>query len=181
METSKGDDGIEAEPTRSFNFNTVFGLGFIAFSIVLFLIIPDQIEKPLVIIFMSENDLNAALFPQVVATCFGGLGIWLFFKSFSIAEVNKVKALKGEAITNVAITLLAMAVYGPLMMQIGFVVSSALVIAFLATFFGNRHYLMTAIVSVTIPVMIFYIFTKLLATYLPPFPIDTVLTPLYIL
>ncbi len=74
-----------------------------------------------------------------------------------------------------------MAVYGPLMMLIGFVVSGALVIAFMATFFGNRNYLLTAAVSVAVPVAIFFVFTKLLATYLPPFPIDTPLTRLSIL
>ena len=166
---------------RRFNFNTVFGLLFIVLSIVLFLIIPDQIEKPLIVIFANENELEPKLFPQLIAAGFGGLGAWLFFRSFSIREHNQVRDLNREAVTNVAVTLLAMFVYGPVMMQIGFVVSSALVIAFMSTFFGNRNFAQTAIVSIAVPVTIYFVFTKFLATYLPPFPIDTVLTRLYIL
>jgi hypothetical protein len=173
--------GRDREAARRYNFNTVFGFLFVVLSIVLFLIIPDQIEEPLIVFSASEHDLEPALFPQLVAAGFGGLGLWLFFRSFSIREDNKLRDLDREAITNVTVTLLAMFAYGPMMMQIGFVVSSALVIAFLSTFFGNRDFVLTGIVSVAIPVTIFFVFTKFLATYLPPFPIDTVLTRLYIL
>lgn len=175
--TVEGNEG----PERQFNFNTVFGLLFVAFSIILFVIIPDQIEKPLIVFSMNETDLEPSLFPQIVAAGFGGLGIWLFFRSFTISEANKVKVLTRRQIVNVSVTLLAMTIYGPMMMEIGFVVASALVIAFLSTFFGNKNYILTAVVSTTVPIAIFYSFTKLLATYLPPFPIDTVLTRLYIL
>ena len=85
------------------------------------------------------------------------------------------------AAANVAITLVAMATYALLMPSLGFVVSSALLIAFLATFFGNRNYYLTAVVSIVVPVAIFFTFTKLLATSLPPFPIDTFLTRYFIL
>jgi hypothetical protein len=168
-----GNDGKTA---RSFNFNTVFGILFFVLSIFLFLIIPDQIEKPLIVFSASKHDLKPTLFPQLVAAGFGGLGIWLFFRSFSIREDNQLKDLDREAITNVSVILLAMAVYGPMMVQIGFVVSGALLIAFMSTFFGNRNFVLAAFVSVAVPVAIFFVFTKLLATYLPPFPIDTVLT-----
>ena len=163
------------------NFNTIFGVGFVVVSIVLFLIIPDQIAKPKIVFANSGNDLDASFFPQLVAGGFGILGVWLFFISFSIDEVNEVRLIDWEAFTNIAVTLLAMAVFIPLLTRVGFVISCALVIAFLSTFFGNRNYLLTAVVSITVPVAIFYIFTKLLATYLPPFPIDTILTRLFIL
>ncbi len=168
-------------PARRFNFNTVFGVLFLVLSVVLFLIIPDQIEKPLFVLDDNENALKPSLFPQLVAAGFGGLGIWLFFKSFSIREVNKLRNLDGQAIANVLVTLLVMTLYAPLLMQVGFVVASTLVIAALSTFFGNRSYGLTAVVSIVVPISIFFVFTKFLATYLPPFPIDTPLTRLYIL
>ena len=49
-----------------------------------------------------------------------------------------------------------MAAYGPAMMALGFVVSSAIMIALLATFYGNRNYYLTAFVSIIVPVAIFY-------------------------
>lgn len=181
MNSTDKSAGTEAKPARRFNFNTVFGLFFVALSVVLFVIIPDQIAKPLFVFASNQNDLKPSLFPQLVAAGFGGLGIWLFFKSFSVREHNEVKELNRGAIANVSVTLFAMAAYGPVMVTIGFVVSSALTIAFLSTFFGNRNYALTAAISVAIPITIYYVFTKLLATYLPPFPIDTALTRLNIL
>ena len=166
---------------RKINFNTISAIFFVVTSITLFLIIPDQIEKPLIVLPQSEKNLQASLFPQLVATGFLGLGIWFFFKSFSLTETNKLRALDRGALANVAVTLVAMAIYGPVMMNLGFVVSSAIVIAFLATFYGNRNYYLTAAVSVAVPVAIFFTFTKLLATSLPPFPIDTFLTKYFIL
>jgi putative tricarboxylic transport membrane protein len=181
VEPSSGIAENEGETARRFNFNTVFGVVFFILSIVLFLITPGQIEKPLIVLAAKKHELQPMLFPQLIAAAFCVLGVWLFFRSFSIREDNQLRQLDREAITNVLVTVLAMAVYGPLMMQIGFVVASSLVIAFMSTFFGNRNYILTAIISVAVPVTIFFIFTKLLATYLPPFPIDTVLTRLYIL
>ncbi|MCP5087235.1 MAG: tripartite tricarboxylate transporter TctB family protein [Rhodobacteraceae bacterium] len=169
------------EQARRLNFNSVFGGLFVALSAVLLLIIPDQIEKPLIIFAANQNDLKPSLFPQLVAVGFGGLGIWLFFKSFSIRERNELRGLRLPAIVNISVTLLAMLLYGPLMVSVGFVVASALLIGFLSTFFGNRNYLLTAAIAVAVPVTMFFVFTKLLATYLPPFPIDTVLTRLYLL
>lgn len=171
----------DGEPARRFNFNTFFGALFVVLSGVLFLIIPDQIEKPLFVLDDNENALEPSLFPLLVAAGFGGLGLWLFFKSFSIREENKLRNLDRGAIANVLVTLLVMVMYTPLLMQVGFVVASALVIAALSTFFGNRSYGLTAVVSIVIPISIFFVFTKFLATYLPPFPIDTPLTRLYIL
>lgn len=171
----------DAGAARRFNFNTVSGILFAVLSVVLFLIIPDQIEKPLFVFEESENDLKPSLFPQLVAAGFGALGVWLFFKSFSVREENELKNLNRQAIANVLVTLLVMALYTPLLMQVGFVVASAIVIATLSTFFGNKSYGLTALVSIAVPISIFYVFTKLLATYLPPFPIDTLLTRFSIL
>jgi hypothetical protein len=181
VEPSNETAGNDRGAARRFNFNTIFGFLFFVLSIVLFLIIPGQIERPLIVFAASEHELNPNLFPQLVAAGFCVLGLWLFFRSFSIRENNEVKELDRGAVVNVAVTLVVMAVYGPMMMEIGFVVSSALVIAFMSTFFGNRNFYLTVLISVAVPVAIFFIFTKLLATYLPPFPIDSVLTRLYIL
>lgn len=158
------------------NFNTVAAIVFVAFAVVLFLIIPHQIDKPLIALAEDENGLNASLFPNLVAAGCLLLGIRFFFKSFSIDQRNELRDLDREAIVNVVVTIVAMAVYGVLMMVVGFVVASALLIAFLATFYGNPNHYVTAAISIAVPIAIFFTFTKLLATYLPPFPIDTFLT-----
>ncbi len=166
---------------RRVNFNTVASLFVIAFAITMFVLIPDQIEKPLIVLAEDAMSLKASLFPQMVAATLLVLGIWFFFTSFSLTETNRLRELSLPAIANVAITLVAMGAYAPLMASLGFVVSSALLIAFLATFYGNRNYYLTAAVAVVVPVTIFYTFTKWLATSLPPFPIDTFLARYFIL
>lgn len=167
--------------TRKFNFNTVAAILFVLLAIALFVIIPGQIEKPLIVLPEEASNLKAEVFPRVVAAAFLVLGIWFFFKSFSVEETNQLRELDRSAVVNVGVTLAVMAAYAPLMMAVGFVVSSAITIAVLATYYGNRNFLLTALVSILVPVAIFFTFTKLLATSLPPFPIDTILTRYFIL
>ena len=166
---------------HNYNFNTVAAVVFIVLAVILFVIIPGQIEKPLVVLPEQAKNLKAEFFPRLVAAAMLVLGIWFLIKSFSIEETNQFLELDRSAFANVAATLAVMAIYGPLMMAIGFVVSSAIMIAVLATFYGNRNYALTAFVAIVVPVAIFFTFTKLLATSLPPFPIDTILTRYYIL
>ncbi len=171
----------EGAMTRKFNFNTVAAVAFIVLAIVMYVTIPSQIEKPLIVLPEEASNLKAEFFPQLVATLFLVLGVWFFFKSFTIDETQQFRELDRTSLTNVVVTLVVMAAYGPLMMTLGFVVSSAIMIAVLATFYGNRNYALTAIIAIGVPVAIFFTFTKLLATSLPPFPIDTILTRYFIL
>jgi hypothetical protein len=163
------------------NFNTVAAVFFLVLSVAMFLVIPHQIEEPIIVLAEDAMSLKAEVFPQLVAAGFLGLGIWFFFKSFSLTETNQILELDRPALVNVGTTMVAMAVYAPAMIALGFVVSGAIMIAFLATLYGNRNYYLTAAVSVVVPVAIFFTFTKLLATSLPPFPIDTFLTRHFIL
>jgi putative tricarboxylic transport membrane protein len=168
-------DTDETSPGQ-FSFNRLAAIFFVVLSIVLFAIIPHQIDKPLILLGDAGSTLSAELFPRIVASAFLLLGIWYFFRARSLAERNGFRDLDRQALSNVLITFAAMSVYVVLMVNLGFVVASAILIAFLSTFFGNRNYYLTALVSIVIPIIIFFLFTRLLLTSLPPFPIDTVLT-----
>lgn len=170
-----------ATPEKKYNFNTTAAILFVIFGGLLFWMIPYQIDEPLIVLSSNQSELPAELFPQIVASAFVALGIWFFIKSFSVDERNHLLDLDREAIFNVSVTLGAMAMYVVLMVNLGFVVGSFCLIAFLSIFFGNRNYYMTGIVSVVVPVLVFYIFTAVLKSSLPPFPIDTFLTNLSIL
>ena len=154
------------------NFNTVAAVSFIAFAIVLFLLIPFHIDKPLIVLAGSQSDLSAELIPQMVASSFLILGVWYFVKSFSLDQRNELRDLDREAIQNVCVTLVIMAAYVPLMVNLGFVVGSAAMIAVMSTYFGNRNYYLAAVVSISIPMVLFFLFRRVLLTELPPFPID---------
>jgi len=153
------------------NFNTVAAAFFITFAITLFLLIPFHIDKPLIVLAGSQSNLSAELFPQMVASSFLILGIWLLAKSFSIDQRNELRDLDREAVTNVSITLAMMAAYVFLMVNIGFVLGSAAMITVMSTYFGNRNYYLTAGVSIGIPMTLFFLFRRVLLVELPPFPI----------
>ena len=157
---------------KNANFNTAAALCSIVLAIILLLIIPSQIDKPLINLGASQSNLAPEMFPQSVAVAFLLLGIWFFIKSFSIQQHNKLKDLDREAITNVAVTLAIMAAYVFLMTNLGFVVGSAIMIFTMSVFFGNRNYLLGACVSIVVPVLVFVTFRRLLLVELPPFPID---------
>lgn len=169
---SNGDNPTRPSFKDNVNFNTVGAIVFIAVSIGLFLIIPSQIDKPLIQLGASQSNLPPELFPQIIAGVFLLLGIWFFFKSFSIDQRNELKDLDREAIVNVAVTLIVMGAYVPLMVYLGFVLGSAIMIFVLSTYFGNRNYLLGAGVSLVLPILVFMTFRRVLKTELPPFPID---------
>lgn len=151
------------------NFNTISALGFIAFSIALFLLIPSQIEKPLIILGQSPG-LDPALFPQIVAGAFGLLGIWFFIKSKKMTEHNGLRDLDADAIVNVSVSVGVFLAYALLMEPIGFIPSSALMIFGLSVFYGIRNYLLIAAVSIAVPSTTYFIFTKGLKVFLPEMP-----------
>ena len=83
VENSAGEAG-----GRKANFNTYIAVFFILFSLVLLWIIPGQFEEPMIVLGDSGLNLSPELFPQLVATSFGVLGVWFFFKSFSLVFVR---------------------------------------------------------------------------------------------
>lgn len=181
MVSAGGESPDQGPARRQVNFNTVAALAFIAFALILFVIIPSQIDEPILVLADDSSGIEPTLFPRLVASGFLIFGIWFLVRSLTLRQRNQLRDLDREAIVNVLTTLAVMAAYVPLMMGLGFVVGSALVIAFLSTFYGNRSYHLTAIICVVVPISVYFTFTKLLATYLPPFPIDTILTRNYIL
>ena len=157
---------------KKINFNTVSAIIFIAIGIFLYIIIPSQIDKPLIQLAIGQFNLPPELFPKIMAVSMIILGSWFFYKSFFIVQVNELKNLDKEAITNVIVTLTMMAIYVPLMVGLGFVVGSAIMILAMSTYFGNRNYIFGVLISIILPMLIFVIFRRVLLVELPPFPVD---------
>jgi hypothetical protein len=168
QETCTGSD----EKTRSWTFNTYAATLFLILAVAIYFTIPYQIDKPFIVLGLSQSSLAPELFPQVIAICFFILGIWFFIKSFSINQTNDLLKLNREAWANVTVTLTMMGLYVPLMVNLGFVVGSAILIIAMSTYFGNRNYLLASVVSITLPSSMFFVFRRVLVSELPPFPID---------
>jgi hypothetical protein len=157
---------------KNLNFNTVSAIIFIAMGIFLYVVIPSQIDKPLIQLSAGQFNLSPELFPRIMAICMVVLGGWFFIKSFSIHQINELKNLDKEAIANVAATLVMMAVYVPLMVNLGFVIGSAIMIFLMSTYFGNRNYVVGILISIVLPMFLYMTFRRVLLVELPPFPID---------
>jgi uncharacterized integral membrane protein len=157
---------------KKLNFNTIAAVCFIVLAIILIIFIPSQIDKPLIQLSFGQFNLPPELFPQIIAGCMLALGSWFFYKSFSLKQVNELRNLNKEAIFNVLTTLVMMAIYVPLMVNLGFVLGSAIMIFAMSTYFGNRNFVVAVLVSIFLPMLIFVTFRRLLLVELPPFPID---------
>ena len=167
------DDSKSSHPHRSLrrlNFNGIAGLTFTVAGIALFFITPYQVEKPVIVFGQSLNALDPTLFPRIVAVGVFGLGIWLFFKSFSLTERNAFRDLDREACLNVGVSVVAFTLYALLMEPLGFIPSSILLVAGLSFFYGIRNIVLVAAVSIIVPVAIYFVFTRALQVFLPEFP-----------
>jgi hypothetical protein len=164
------DVNIAPIKRSNFTFNTYAAIGFIVFSALMFAVIPSQIEKPMVIFGQSLNALDPKLFPSIVAAGFGILGIWFFCKSFAIKETNGFDDLGREGLFNIVITVSALTAYASLMEPLGFVPSSALLVAGLTIFYGTRNILLIAVVWIGVPGAIYFVFKSGLKLFLPEIP-----------
>ena len=162
---------------KNYNFNTISAGVFILLAIAPFITIPYQIDKPLIeIAGVGGSNLSAELFPKIVASSLLVLGVWYFRISFTIDQRNELLDLDREAITNVAVTLLLMAAYVFLMVNIGFVAGTGLMIFVMSTYFGNRNFLLGGVLSLFLPMAIYLVFIRVLFIELPAFPIDDVIS-----
>lgn len=152
---------------RAANFNTVVAIGFVGLGLLLLAIIPDQVDRPLMLFGQAPSGLNPQLFPQLVASGFLLLGLCYLVRSFRMSEPNGFRRLTSESIVNVTVTLGALLIFALSMVPLGFLLSSVLLIAVLSTFYGNRNILLGVLVSVLVPTAIFLVFTRLLHVSLP--------------
>lgn len=152
------------------NFNTVLAAFCVFFSIFLFVIIPSQVERPPVLFGQASEGLDPAFFPELVALGFLAVGLWYFGSSFKLNDINGFRGLTARNYLNIGVTTLAFVIYAIILKPIGFVASSALVVAALSVFYGARHWPSIILVSAGIPIAIYFAFRRLLSVSLPEFP-----------
>ena len=154
----------------AWNFNTAFGVLGIVIGVVLFIITPDQVDRPRMLFGQKPSGLDPDFFPRMVAVFFIITGGWLIWRARVLVEENGIRSLDGEAITNVLVTLAAFLVFALVMPRLGFVISSILLIGFMSTFFGNRSMIAGAAVSIGVPLGFYNILRIWLQVVLPQNP-----------
>jgi putative tricarboxylic transport membrane protein len=152
------------------NFNTVVALFLIVFSVVAYLLIPYQIEKPRMVFGRSLMNLEPSLFPRLSIVGLFFLSLWYLTHSFQIPEKNLFKEIGKAGLTRVAVTFLVTLGYALLFEPLGFVLASALMVLILTLYFGNRNIFLIVAVTAGAPLVVYYLFTSALKVSLPETP-----------
>ena len=156
MEDTTENNGTQSWKAR-INFNTIVASCLIIFSVVAFLLIPYQIEKPKLFMGRSLTSLSPSLFPRLAIIGLFILSIWYLVYSPRMNEKNLFRELGARSLVRILVTITVFAAYALLFEPLGFVLSSALVVGFLITL-G---------VMTGAPLLIYYIFTHALQVSLP--------------
>lgn len=164
------DTGGDPASRGGLNFNTVFGVLGIVFGLVLFIITPDQVDRPRLLFGQKPSGLDPDFFPRLVSILFIIAGGWLIWRARRLVEENGIRSLDGEAITNVLVTLAGFLVLALVMPWLGFVLSSIVLLAVLSTFYGNRNVIAGAAVSIGVPLLFYNILRVWLQVVLPKNP-----------
>lgn len=77
----------------------------------------------------------------------------------------------GKSVRDVAAVVVAMLAYAALLSVLGFLLTTALFMAFLLKFVGHKGWLVTALVSVSVAVAAHILFVVLLAVQMPVWPL----------
>ena len=164
------DTGGSPASRGALNFNTVFGVLGIVIGVVLFIITPGQVERPLLLFGQKPSGLDPDFFPRMVAVHIVITGGWLLWRARVLVEENGMRNLDGEAITNVLVTVAGFFALALVMPSLGFVMSSIILLAVLSTFYGNRNLMAGAAISIGVPLVFYNILRVWLQVVLPQHP-----------
>jgi len=162
--------GNDRASRGAINFNTVFGVLAIVFGVVLFIITPDQVERPRLLFGRKPSGLDPDFFPRMVSVLFIAAGGWLVWRARFLIEENSFRRLDGEAITNVSVTIACFLILALIVPTLGFVLSSILLLAVLSTFYGNRSVFAGVLISIGVPLIFYNILRVWLQVVLPQNP-----------
>lgn len=155
---------------RRVNYNTVVAMVFLILWTIMFFTIPYQIQKPTLFMGRSLMGLKPTLFPQIAILSLIVLNLWYLAVSFRIKDKSLFTEVTRQGYFRIGVSLVVFCAYALLFEHLGFVLCSALVAGTLSTFYGNRNVLVGILVSVGVPLGIYFVFTRLLKVSLPEFP-----------
>jgi putative tricarboxylic transport membrane protein len=166
-----GASGEPGEASRRWNYDTACALAFVAAGVVLFVLVPYQVARPLMMFGQMASGLQPERFPQVVAGFLVGFGLWYLWQSRGAVEPSGFASLAPGGALRVLITLGALLLYASLMEPLGFVPSSFIAAFGLGLFLGQRNLLLGIAVCLGAPLAIYLLFTRVLHVSLPPSPL----------
>lgn len=137
----------------------------------MWVLVPYQVDKPMMMIGFGSQGLDAKAFPYLVTATWFLISLWNVVEAARRGpEAPEGEGAKFGVSMSVVITVAVSFFYALTLEPLGFVPSSAIVVAGLALFFGARDWLRILISAVGVPGFVFVVFTMLLHVSLPPLP-----------
>jgi putative tricarboxylic transport membrane protein len=149
------------------NFNTIVSIFLIVFSIVAFFLIPYQIEKPKLFMGRSLMQMEPSLFPRVSIVGLFILSVFYLMNSVKLNEKNLFRELEKQYYLRILVSFVIFVAYALLIEPLGFVLSSALMVGSLSFYYGNRNLIIFFLILIGAPLIIYFLFTRLLRVSLP--------------
>ena len=117
--------------------NFISGIISVLLGIFIYLKIPTEVEKPVLIFGQSSSEIDPQIVPTIIASMFFVFGIYtiIFEKNSNVS--NTWPELSRQVLINISVTITLLFMYALLFQFLGFVISSTLLIISLSTFMGN--------------------------------------------
>ncbi|MAJ14583.1 MAG: hypothetical protein CMN44_06410 [SAR116 cluster bacterium] len=150
--------------------NFISGIISVLLGIFIYLKIPTEVEKPVLIFGQSSSEIDPQIVPTIIASMFFVFGIYtiIFEKNSNVS--NTWPKLSRQVLINISVTITLLFMYALLFQFLGFVISSTLLIISLSTFMGNINLKYVILISTLFPLIIFFMFVNVMHVFLPEFP-----------
>ena len=150
--------------------NFISGIISVLLGIFIYLKIPTEVEKPVLIFGQSSSEIDPQIVPTIIALMFFVFGIYtiIFEKNSNVS--NTWPKLSRQVLINISVTITLLFMYALLFQFLGFVISSTLLIISLSTFMGNINLKYVILISTLFPLIIFFMFVNVMHVFLPEFP-----------
>lgn len=155
---------------QAWNVDTCIAVITLLMGVLIWLLIPYQVDEPPAFFGQIHAGMSPSLFPQFAALGFFIIGGLYLLASFEMDSENGFAALGWRDYAGIAFVLALMTAYATLLQPLGFVISSGLTALAIALFYGSRNIIGIGIVAVVAPLLIYFMFTRLLSVSLPAFP-----------
>lgn len=112
-------------------------------------------------------DMQASLFPKLAAIGLFVTAVLSLFQSLRHPVKNPFKDLTRGAVLQITLLLIILYIFALIFEPLGYWLSGILISAALSLYLGNRNIFTLILLSVGIPSLIYFVFTRLLLISLP--------------
>ena len=142
-------------------------IGFIFIAVAFYLLVPYQVQKPKLVFGASLMDMQASLFPKLAGWPHAVSVSLAFFRGLRHPLNNPFKGLTRSAALQITLLLIILYIFALIFEPLGYWLSGILISATLSLYLGNRNIFTLILLSVGIPSLIYFVFTRLLLISLP--------------